>query len=295
MIKLYDAQMTDALPAIVGRQVWAQAISRTWLELQHRALDAADKSQIYTAIEQLDEPVLDALAVCFKVDWYDTGHSLQTKRDVIANALKVRRTMGTVYAMRTAVETVFPQSEIEEWFDYGGIPSHYQIICNIENAKGGVDVAEITRNAALYKRVIARLDGVCLQVRPGCSMGVSAAVWGYCVPYTSATQYAGTWYRPGTWAAIAGLALGAGAAADAAPVDTPECGTLPDISTHAAIAGMVSGAAVGADTAPTAYPMTGTGVCAFDGGGCAAGDAVGASVAAQAFGFDTPYCGEESL
>lgn len=75
MIKgLKDAQIADGLPRVLGEQPWVRALSLAMLELHRKTMDYINGSQIYTAIDTVAEEVLDALAVNWKIDWYDTGY-----------------------------------------------------------------------------------------------------------------------------------------------------------------------------------------------------------------------------
>lgn len=99
MIKsLRDAQITDGLPRIVREQPWVKALSMAAAVLHKKTMDYIDGSQIYTAIDSVAETVLDALAVNWKIDWYDTGYDIDRKRRIVKTALTIRRTMGTVWA-----------------------------------------------------------------------------------------------------------------------------------------------------------------------------------------------------
>ncbi len=133
MIKsLWDARIIDVLPRIVGGQDWVIALSRALGQHLQMTLQFADESQIYTAIDTVSEEILDALAVAWKIDWYDTDYSLERKRIIVKTGMTVRRYMGTVYATRTLAQAIFPGSEIEEWFEYDGEPGTFRIITDTE-------------------------------------------------------------------------------------------------------------------------------------------------------------------
>lgn len=101
MIKdLRDARLVDAVPRVVAGQDWVRALSEAVGVLHERTLRYIDDSQIYTSLDTATEPVLDALAINWKVDWYDTGYSVEQKRRIIKTALTVRRLMGTVGAVK---------------------------------------------------------------------------------------------------------------------------------------------------------------------------------------------------
>ena len=94
MIKsLKNAQIADGLPRILGEQPWVKALSMAMLELHQKTMGYIAGSQIYTAIDTVAEEVLDALAVNWKIDWYDTGYDIEQKRRIVKTALNIRRTM----------------------------------------------------------------------------------------------------------------------------------------------------------------------------------------------------------
>ena len=132
MIKsLRDAQITDGLPRIVREQPWVKALSMAAAALHKKTMDYIDGSQIYTAIDSVAEPVLDALAVNWKIDWYDTGYDIDRKRRIVKTALTIRRTMGTVGAVRAQADAIYPGSTLEEWFEYGGTHGRFRLRVNI--------------------------------------------------------------------------------------------------------------------------------------------------------------------
>lgn len=87
MIKdLRDARLVDAVPRVVAGQDWVRALSEAVGVLHERTLRYIDDSQIYTSLDTATEPVLDALAINWKVDWYDTGYSVEQKLHRTAEA-----------------------------------------------------------------------------------------------------------------------------------------------------------------------------------------------------------------
>lgn len=111
-------------------------------------MDYIDGSQIYTAIDSVAEPVLDALAVNWKIDWNDTGYDIDRKRRIVKTALTIRRTMGTVGAVRAQADAIYPGSTLEEWFEYGGTHGRFRLRVNI------VTVEEREEFAAMSLREI---------------------------------------------------------------------------------------------------------------------------------------------
>lgn len=128
MIKsLKDARITDGLPRIVAQQPWVQALSGALGVLHEKTMGYADSSQIYTALDTAPEAVLDTLAVGWNIGWYDTGYSVEKKRQIVKTALVIRRTMGTAGAVKTQVDAMYPGTKVEEWFEYGGKPGYFRV------------------------------------------------------------------------------------------------------------------------------------------------------------------------
>ena len=134
MINLRDARITDGLPQIVAAQPWAQVLSAVYGELQDRMLEYLNAGMTTSEVNSCDEGVLDQMAVYLKVEWYDSTADLETKRRIIRTAIEIQRYAGTVKAVREQASSVYPDSEVEEWFDYGGTPGFWRLNVNITEA-----------------------------------------------------------------------------------------------------------------------------------------------------------------
>jgi len=200
MIKsLRDARLTDGLPRVVAGQKWVQALSEAIGEVFGKTIDFADASQIYTALDDAREEILDTLAINWKVDWYDPEYSLEQKRRIIKTALTVRRLMGTVHAVKVQADAVYPGSEIEEWFDYGGDPGYFRLCVNVtdtdeENPIHILSEEEIERRLITAKRWSAHLENVSYMILHAILYGVSIAGFTSVVPECG-TLYCGTYWK----------------------------------------------------------------------------------------------------
>lgn len=166
MIKsLLDARIADAVPQVVATQDWVRAMAASLGIIHRKTLDFADKSQIYTALDDVPEVVLDTLAVNWKIDWYDTAYSAEQKRRIIKSALTVRRLMGTVGAVKLQVDSIYPGTTLQEWFEYGGTPGCFRLDVNLTDESIIPPVvmqspAEIEKKIVTAKRWSAHLEGV---------------------------------------------------------------------------------------------------------------------------------------
>ena len=109
--------------------------------------------------------MLDALAVNWKIDWYDTGYDIDRKRRIVKTALTIRRTMGTVGAVRAQADAIYPGSTLEEWFEYGGTHGRFRLLVNIVTVEEreefeAMSLREIERRLAAAKRFSSHLEEV---------------------------------------------------------------------------------------------------------------------------------------
>lgn len=232
MIKdLRDARLVDAVPRVVAGQDWVRALSEAVGVLHERTLRYIDDSQIYTSLDTATEPVLDALAINWKVDWYDTGYSLEQKRRIIKTALTVRRLMGTVGAVKLQADAIYPGTMLEEWFEYGGQPGTFRLYINVadtteEHPAIIYSPAEMERRLITAKRWSAHLESLSYMVRHTLATGCRVDKWAYTVPECG-TIYCGVWWMPATLGYTAHHALLTGGQPGAFAVSPEFTGTLP--------------------------------------------------------------------
>lgn len=194
-----------------------------------------DIPRIFPEIDRLDEEVLDILAYDLKVDWYDYDYPVQAKRDLIKNSVIAHKRMGTVYAVKLVLNSLYPKSELEEWFDYDGTPGCFRLNVNISNsaAEGAVEVystEEILRRIATVKRLSAHLEGVSYMVRNAIVVRHRIDSWQYRVPECN-TLRCGTWWTRKTLGWSERHRLAAGGSAEAFRICPELSGTLPDTAT----------------------------------------------------------------
>ena len=82
---------------------------------------------IYPRIDELSSNFIDALAIQFHVDFYDTGLSLDKRRALVKNSIRWHMRKGTKGAVQELVQTVFESGVVSEWFEYSGEPYRFKI------------------------------------------------------------------------------------------------------------------------------------------------------------------------
>ena len=107
---------------------------------------AAERCAIYCRVDTLPEEILDALAADLDVFWWKPNATSAEKRLGIKQALAGHRQLGTVQAVKDAVNTYLGGGTVEEWFEYGGEPHHFRIT--------GADVEDIMADYPSFLRVL---------------------------------------------------------------------------------------------------------------------------------------------
>lgn len=242
MTDLWGTGLIEGLPPAVADEPWIRIMDKVYRARHQHEMDAAERIHIYTLIDSQPEEILDVLATQFKVDWYDANYPLQAKQNIIKTALEVRRYYGTDWATLKAISAIYPRSEIEQWYDYGGTPGHFRVICSVDGALIPVKRREIRRSVNIYKRMTAHLDSLYLQVQAGLDVECELSSLVYRVPYASETMYAGTWPRTTTHAGIMDADLTVDTEQSTAKSAVPytsenqRAGTWPKNTTRAALA-----------------------------------------------------------
>lgn len=249
MIKsLKDARITDGLPRVVAGQDWVIALSEALGVLHEKTLDFTDKSQIYTAIDTAPIEILDALAVNWKIDWYDTEYGEEQKRRIIKTALTVRRLMGTAYATRLQADAIFPGTRLEEWFDYDGTPGTFRLFVDISNSSPEApaktyDTAEMERRLVGAKRWSAHLESFSFMIRRALIIKHTVKSYRYNPPECG-TIYCGAYWMPSHIGYTERPELVTKPKTEAFGYTADFAGTLPNVATvgYAACGSMRAGA-----------------------------------------------------
>ena len=134
------------LPPVLKKDDGFAALGKIIAEQLAKNRELTDKALIYPAIDKLDEPVLDALAYDLNVPWYDYEGGLESKRSTIRECLQIHQYKGTKYAVRAALEGVYENVRVREWFEYGGEPNHYRIF--------DVDIRQVNDNIRTFLQIL---------------------------------------------------------------------------------------------------------------------------------------------
>ena len=171
-------------------------LMKAFCAMEYQTMQYADAKGRMEMLKTSTGDALDALAVNWKIDWYDTGYDIEQKRRIVKTALNIRRTMGTAGAARTQADAIYPGTKLEEWFEYGGTHGKFRLRVNITTVEerqkfAAMTIAEIERRLAAAKRFSAHLEEVEYYDAGGTATayGIAAMAGAAVVDFGSASKF----------------------------------------------------------------------------------------------------------
>ena len=164
---IYTVNFADYLPEALKQDPKTRAIAEAVTREALTVSGEIENVLIYSRIDELPEALIDILAYDMHVDWYDYSFPLKVKRDILKSSVKVHKKMGTKYAVEKALGALYPQSEVEEWYQYEGEPHHFHIVCDVTENRVTASFQEIINAVMMYKRLSSHLDEVVYQASVG--------------------------------------------------------------------------------------------------------------------------------
>lgn len=158
MSKYSVENFMNTLPAPILEDEHLKQLAEVAARVMLKIYDTRWMPAIYSKIDDLPEPVLDILAKDLKVDWYDYDAPIEEKRRLIRDSWYVHKRMGTKAAVQMALDDVWPNSIVEEWFDYSGDPYHFRIILEALSEDDPIYPEIAIERVRLFKPARAVLD-----------------------------------------------------------------------------------------------------------------------------------------
>ncbi|MCM1059677.1 MAG: phage tail protein I [Eubacterium sp.] len=241
----YNVDFARLLPEPLKNDETMLALGRAISGELQQNIQLARFTIIYPRIDELDETTLDILARDLHVDWYNDAYPIEAKRAVIKSSVQIHKRLGTKYAVVKALGDLFPNTEVQEWFEYGGTHHHFRIILDLTNAKAPADLLQIVNAAKFYKRLSAHLEEVIYQMSVVIEIHTGTEFFKYKTGQTN-TYKTGTRPRRNTIGGISGAMIDIAAESAGGTYRVAQTGTTPYRSTLAELNG----------TSITAHPET---------------------------------------
>jgi len=117
---------------------------------------------INTLASKAPKNLLPVLAASFDVDI--DGLSENEARELIKNAFEIHYYSGTFYSLNKALNALYSDVRVREWFEYKGEPYHFRL--ELDASKNGVSPHTLKRSDEIintYKNVRSVYDGASIK------------------------------------------------------------------------------------------------------------------------------------
>ncbi|HBJ2622093.1 TPA: phage tail protein I [Clostridium botulinum] len=175
-MELNNIDLLSLQTSYLQQDLFVKALCKA-IEPYFKILDEKTKlTYIYGRIEELDEETIDSLAWQFHVDFYDYTLSLETKKELVKNSIRLHKIKGTPVAVEEAATTVFGRTRLKEWFEYGGEPYYFSL--DIDITDRGASPSELKKldtliNAYKNKRSWTDILNIYLSVKGKSYIGIT--------------------------------------------------------------------------------------------------------------------------
>lgn len=174
-MKLSTIEFIRLLPQFMRDDAAVKGLAAAVDEIIPGLTASIKRLSTWDRIDELSEAELDDLAWELNVLWYDKSASIDIKRAVIRDSDKVYSHLGTKWAVENVIKTYFGDGKIEEWFEYGGEPGHFQVLSSnpsINNER----LVEFLNLLTKIKRASAKLDIIILTLDAELVLGTGMAI-----------------------------------------------------------------------------------------------------------------------
>ena len=158
-LRLGDLEFVRLLPTWMRGDLADAALAAGVDEVFRGAAPQLAVLSVWDCIDRLPEEYLDELAWALDIRWYDSGASIETKRDLVLNSDRVHQKLGTVGAVESVVASYFTVGQVIEWPDYDGKPHHFKVFTTDPSA-GGDNLPRFLDMLKKVKRLSSVFDGI---------------------------------------------------------------------------------------------------------------------------------------
>lgn len=158
-MKLTTIEFLRLLPQFVRNDEAVQGLSAAIDEIVPGLSDSLSVLSTWNEVDRMTEAELDALAWELNILWYDTGATIDIKRELIKNSDMVYKKLGTKWAVENVIDTYFGEGNVQEWWEYGGDPGHFNVLSpnpSVNNER----LNEFLTILSKVKRASAKLDAI---------------------------------------------------------------------------------------------------------------------------------------
>ncbi len=163
---MYNADFAKHLPEALKKDPKILALAKSAESELLKISGVIDNVLIYSRIDELPENLLDILAYDMHCDWYDYKYPLEIKRRILKSSVRIHKKLGTKYAVERALQDVYNEAKVEEWFEYGGQPYCFKVKVNVGDTGINENTEkDIEEKMKFYKNLRSHCDGIFYYVK----------------------------------------------------------------------------------------------------------------------------------
>ncbi len=132
-MKLKDVDLTKMLPTFMKSDEFDVALAEGMSNYFREQAEYSERVVVVGQTDNLNEAELDTLADDMNIFWYSKSADIEIKRKLIKDAPLVFNKLGTAWAVERVVNSYLEETELQEWFDYGGDSHHFRLLTNNVN------------------------------------------------------------------------------------------------------------------------------------------------------------------
>ncbi|WP_303189261.1 phage tail protein [Fusobacterium ulcerans] len=123
--KIFDQELLKKLaPGIIEEDVILK-VSENLIE--KHLIENLQYLVFLDRIDSMLEEELDLVAKELHTDFYDYSMSIEEKRTACKKSFAIHRVKGTPYAVKEALKIFFKNAELQQWYEYNGIPGYFRV------------------------------------------------------------------------------------------------------------------------------------------------------------------------
>ena len=78
-------------------------------------------------IDNMREDLVDLAAEELHIEFYDYKAPIEKKREIVKSSFLIHMKKGTRYSVELAMNLFFKNAQLQEWFEYDGVPGTFKI------------------------------------------------------------------------------------------------------------------------------------------------------------------------
>lgn len=129
MTDLSSLKLIDVVPKNIRNSKQIKDMAGALQPQLDSVTNAIPSIEIYKRIDELPEPILRMLAWENRVYQYEwaLAETLASKRDLVKDSFELNQRRGTRWSIERVLDLVNVDANLQEWFEYGGLPYRFKI------------------------------------------------------------------------------------------------------------------------------------------------------------------------